>query len=218
MKKIIVLSFASMSALSLLGGTAVAQPREGVRQQVPVVDDALEITVAGAYQQNEGDLADSGGQPDVSGPGGGGELSLGYRIMPNLTLGAYGSIAGFSGGAADRDSASLTAGIKADWHFLPAAYVDPWVSLGAGIKGQWIGEREELDRSVLGVELAKVQLGVDYRVSRSFAIGPVIGASATMSTHENTPMTSGYETIDDKKLSWTFTAGLLGRFDLLAAD
>ncbi len=110
---------------------------------------------------------------------------------------------------------SLTGGIKADWHFLPANYVDPWISLGAGIKGQWTGDREELERTVIGVELAKAQLGVDFRVNRSFAIGPVIGASATLNTHEDTSMTSAFEEIDDKKVSWTFTAGVLGRFDLL---
>lgn len=215
MKKINVLSFATMSALSILGGTAVAQPSEGVTQRVPAIDEALEISISGSFQQNEGDLADSGSQPDVAGPGGGGELAVGYRITPNLNLAAYGSIAGYSGEGSDNDSASMTAGLKADWHFLPASDVDPWVSLGAGIKGQWIGDREELERTVIGVELAKAQLGVDYRVSPSFAIGPVIGASAAMYTHEETSMTSGYEAIDDKKVSWTFTAGLLGRFDVL---
>ena len=215
MKKTNALSFATMSLLSIIGGTAVAQPAESVRQRVPAVDDALEITISGSYQQNEGDLADSGSQPDVAGPGGGGALSVGYRITPNLNLAAYGSIAGFAGDGSDSDSASLTGGIKADWHFLPAGYVDPWASLGAGIKGQWIGDREELARTVIGVELAKAQLGVDFRVNPSFAIGPVIGASATLNTHEDTSMTSAYQEIDDKKVSWTFTAGVLGRFDLL---
>src|SRR5690606_16043343 len=110
---------------------------------------------------------------------GGGELSLGYRFTPSFALALYGGLHGFTdGGASDRDSLTWSAGAKADWHFAPTAQLDPWVSVGAGVKALWIGRSEELERRVVGLELARAQVGVDYRVAPSFAVGPFIGASA----------------------------------------
>ena len=73
------------------------------------------------------------------------------------------------------------------------------------------------DRVLRGLELAKVH---SPRLPRHphFAIGPVIGASATLFTHQHIDKMSDAEMeLDDKQLNWTFSAGLLGRFDVFAA-
>ena len=64
-----------------------------------------------------------------------------------------------------------------------------------------------------GIELLRLQLGVDYRISPSVAITPVIGASASVFLVENGPMTE-LSSIADKQLNLYGFTGLLGRFDI----
>lgn len=203
-------------SLLLLSNVAAAQPRERIaRDYIPASTGAVEITVGGTLQQLTGSLSDARGSMS-EGPGVGGEVAVGYRLTPNLTLGAYGTLAGFSDTDAD-DVATWSAGAYADWHFRPATSFDPWIRLGVGPKAMWSGERAIVARRLAGGE-ARLAAGVDYRVSPSFAIGPVIGVDAAMYTHEDTVMTRGYEGIRDKDTNYTFTAGLQGRFDFFSSN
>jgi hypothetical protein len=67
--------------------------------------------------------------------------------------------------------------------------------------------------SLQGLELARLQVGVDYRVSEDIAISPVIGASLSTFISEDSPMTTEYTEIDDKDVAITGFAGIAGRFD-----
>jgi hypothetical protein len=213
----VTVSLVSTSFLLAIAGTAAAQPSDtsATAAAPPAIGNALELTLATSFSQGTGELG--GNLPavkDVAASGVGLEGSIGWRINPNLMIGAYGSVAGFG----DRDNSdngvvTLAAGLKADWHFQPAAAWDPWVSLGTGVKFMGIEDGED-DRALTGFEIAKVQLGVDYRLSPTFAIGPVIGASAAMfnSQYDDVESEVAME-IDDKQLNWTFSAGVMGRFD-----
>jgi len=211
-------------ALSLfVPAIALAQPESpdtttGFDHAVPAVKNAFEIGVATGYTQGGGKLGGTmNSLEDISGPGGAVELDLGYRIIPNLTLGAYGTFSKYQHGDSIDDSTDVlgaTAGIQGVLHVRPDRSVDPWVSLGTGWRGLWLNPSSGKVTSLQGLELARLQLGVDYRVSKDVAIAPVIGGSVSMFISQDSAMTTDLTEITDKKVNFTGFAGLSGRFDL----
>lgn len=209
-----IATFSLSSLVLAAGGVATAQPHETISDDIPVMTDAIEITVGGSYAQGAGGLGGTMSAAEITNPGGGAEISIGLRLTPNLAVGAYGTINGFADNNASQDTATASVGAKADWHFSPRAPTDPWLSLGAGVKTLWSGERDVLDGTLLGIEIAKAQAGVDFRLTPWFSVGPAVGASVTVYTHENDAMTGSYEYINDNDVNLTLTAGLQGRFNL----
>jgi hypothetical protein len=182
------------------------------------VANALELTIGTGYAQGFGEIGTN--QPkltDIGQPGGAVQVGVGYRLIPQLTLGVYGAGAMFSRGDQVDNSTNLysaAAGAQADWHFLPAAnQFDPWVSLGTGWRGYWL-HNDQGTTALHGLELAKLQLGVDYRVARTVALSPVIGADLSMFLTESNPATTGFSNITDPKVNTFVFAGLMGRFDI----
>jgi hypothetical protein len=216
-----------VSALSLVApAAALADPSIDSQSDAMPFDhyvappsNALEIAVGTGYSQGAGPIA--GGMAnhleDLTGPGGAVELDLGYRINPMLSIGGFGTLAKYATGTvADdgQDNYSATAGIQAIAHIRPDRSVDPWLSLGTGWKGLWISPEEGKTTSLQGLELARLQLGIDYRITRDVAIAPVIGGSLDMFLQESSPMTSGYTDLQTKKANFTGFAGVAGRFDV----
>jgi hypothetical protein len=186
---------------------------------VPAPNNAFEISVGAGYAQGAGPIA--GGMAnhleDLTGPGGAFELDLGYRIDPTFSIGGYGTLAKYNTGNLPdngQDNYSVTAGVQAIAHLRPDRSVDPWVSLGTGWKGLWISPEEGKNTSLQGLELARIQLGIDYRVTQDVAIAPVIGGSLDMFLDQDSPMTVGYTELQTKKANFTGFAGLAGRFDV----
>lgn len=68
--------------------------------------------------------------------------------------------------------------------------------------------------SLQGLELARLQVGVDYRITPDIAIAPVVGGALDMFVSQDSPMTQDYTEIQTKKVSFTGFAGLAGHFDL----
>ena len=213
-------------ALSLLvvPSLALAQPSEspdtttGIDHPVPSVKNAFEIGVATGYSQGGGKLGgNKGSLEDVAGPGGVVELDLGYRIIPQLSIGAYGTFSKYQHGdliGSDNSVLGATAGVQATWHFRPETSIDPFVTLGTGWKGLWLDPDHGKTTSLQGLELARLQIGADYRVSKDVAIAPVIGGSLGMFISEDSAMTTDLTELKDKKVNFTGFAGLSGRFDL----
>jgi hypothetical protein len=179
---------------------------------------AIELTVGTGYTQGFGNIAS--GQPsltDIATAGGALQLGVGYRIIPQLTLGVYGGGAMFARGDQVDSSANLysaTAGIQADWHFLPGGHeLDPWVSLGSGWRGYW-SHADQGTTALHGLELATLQVGLDYRLDRAVAISPVIGADLTTFLTQSTPATNGFENISSPNVNTFLFAGVQGRFDI----
>jgi hypothetical protein len=215
-----------VSALSLLApAAAFAQPpaesletSSSFDHHVAAPGNAFELSVATGYSQGGGPV---GGNllrlEDVSGAGAAVEIDAGYRINPTFSIGAYGSFAKYDNGdriAGNTDVLGATAGIQAAAHLRPDRSVDPWVSLGAGWKGLWLSPDQGKNTSLQGLDLARLQLGVDYRVNEDVSISPVVGGSLGMFVSQDSPMTTGYTEISDKKVNFTGFAGLAGRFDL----
>jgi hypothetical protein len=212
-------------ALSLLiPALAYAQPEatddtSGFDHAVAPVRNAFEIGVGAGYSQGGGKLGDNVGShlEDVAGPGGTVELDLGYRIIPQLSVGAYGTFSQFQRGdnvVGDANILGASAGVQAAWHFRPDRSVDPWISLGGGWKGLWLDADNAKTTSLQGLDLARLQVGADYRVSRDVSISPVIGGSLGMFISQDTPMTTDLTEIQGKQVNFTGFAGLSGRFDL----
>jgi hypothetical protein len=220
----ITISLLTTSILVGAAGVAMAEPNDSISSgSMPAVKSALEIGISGGYAQGVGDIGHGmGNVEDLAGAGGSGEIQIGYRLSPNLALSGYASLGGHSVGDSLNESANdvvaTTAGLKADWHFMPTSSVDPWVSLGGGVRWLMIDENNTSERKLLGLDLVRLQAGVDYRVTPTLSIGPVIGATATTFIREDNDMTDGYEKInDDRDVNFNFTAGLMGRFDAFAS-
>jgi hypothetical protein len=209
----------------LVPAVAYAQPQvesleasSDFDHHVAPVSDAFELTIGTGYAQGGGKLG--GGMlnlEDVSGPGGAVELDVGYRIIPNLTVGVYGTFAKYQHGddiASSTDVLGATAGVQAAFHMRPDRSIDPWVSVGTGWKGMWLDPSYGKVTSLQGLELARLQLGADYRVSSDVSITPMIGGSLGMFVSQDSPMTTDYTEIQDKKVNVTGFAGLSGRFDV----
>jgi hypothetical protein len=179
--------------------------------------NALEMTLGMVYEQPFGRIAPSQTLSDNSSGGGGVHLGLGYRLAPEFSLGLYGTGAMFSrSDAADPTTHAYTAsaGIEAGWHFLPALHrVDPWISLGSGWRGYWMNQSAG-NTAAQGWEIAKLQGGVDFRVDRGLALGPVVGADITTFFAESTPAAPVFSSVTNPWANTFFFAGLQGRFDV----
>ena len=211
------------SAVSLaLTSTALAdEASAGVEldsQVIPAASRALEYSVQVGYTRGAGDVGGAmGAVEDLAGGGGGGELKVAYRATPNLAIGAFGSAAGFAHGdqlAAGVRVSGRTAGVFADWHVRPHRAVDPWIELGTGWRGLWLAPATGKGTSLQGLELARVQVGVDYRVASEIAIAPVIGASLSTFLAGDSPATMDHDELDDKQASLYVFGGVQGRFSI----
>lgn len=146
-------------------------------------------------------------------------LDAAYRFTPHVSAGISG---GFFELAADGDVApgtsvrGLTASAGATLHFLPYDRFDPYVGIGTGYRAIWHipGVGEDNDRLLHGVQLAKVELGGDVRVTDNTAVGPFVGLDVNY-----LPLLAeetGTDTIllDQPRWATFFNVGLRGRFDV----
>jgi outer membrane protein W len=111
-------------------------------------------------------------------------LEAGYFIAPHLLIGAYGQY-GFAAGGEDSGDGTVrdvSFGIQAQYHAAPRAGIDPWLGLGVGY--EILSNRSEQgDMVARGLELARLQAGLDLRVAPAFTLGPFLGLSLDEYTH-----------------------------------
>ena len=217
---LLTLSLASLLTLNAYADdTDSLEARKDFDHHVAAPSEAFEVGIATGYAQSAGPL---GGNvtphvEDVSRAGGAVELDAMYRINPYVAIGGYGTFAKFAAGnreAQGDDVLGATAGVQAAVHLRPMRSIDPWISLGSGWRGLWLSPDAGKNTSLQGLELARLQLGVDYRVNEDVSISPVIGGSLNMFLDQDTPMTTNYDQIEGKKANFTGFAGLAGRFDI----
>jgi hypothetical protein len=211
-------------ALTLaVSGSALAESEDDVRlggldRPMAAVPKSLELAVAVGFTQSMGDV--SGPMPaldDLTDGGGAVEVQAGVRVMPHLTIGGYGSFSKYRHGDALASSTEVygaTAGMMAAWHFRPNRSIDPWLSFGAGWRGLWLTPEQGRNTFLTGVDVARLQLGCDLRVTPTVAISSITGVSMTTYLGQYNHMTDELDEIDDKELSVTIFSGILGRFDI----
>jgi hypothetical protein len=188
-----------------------------IDRPMPATRPTFEIALGGGYTQGAGGAGVIGNIQDVAGPGATVELQLGYRTSSRFSAGLYGSAARFRHGGATTDGSrayGATGGVQAVWHAVDARSVDPWISVGAGWRGLWIDRAGAQPSSMQGIELVRLQLGIDYRLSSRFAVSPVIAASLSTFLVENSVMPNDFTMVSDKRLNLYGFAGCLGRFDI----
>jgi hypothetical protein len=188
-----------------------------IDRPMPPTQATFEVALGGGYTQGAGGAGVIGNIEDVAGPGATVEVQLGYRTSSRFSAGLYGSIARFRHGGATADGSrayGATGGIQAVWHSADTHSIDPWISLGAGWRGLWIDRAGAQPSSMQGIELVRIQLGIDYRLSSRFAVSPVIAASLSTFLVENSVMPDDFTMVSDKRLNLYGFAGCLGRFDI----
>jgi outer membrane protein W len=112
---------------------------------------------------------------------------IGWKFTPNWFAGLYGSLGlgGTSGTASAACSqANFTcyaitwrAGLEALYHFEPASPINPWVGYGIGYESSAINESNDSgfgSVTASGWEFGHFMAGVDFRLSRNVAIGPLL--------------------------------------------
>src|SRR5262249_20903567 len=154
---------------------------------------------AAGYAQGVGNVADNGPSvQDISGPGANFQLSLGARVIPNLSVGAYGSFAVYGNSDLNEsyDVRGATAGVVADWPFRPHRSLDPWLGLASGWRGEWFFPESGEDTSLQGWEIARLQGGLDYRCTPELAAGPLLSVSLNEFFQQSGPRSDGFEDID----------------------
>jgi hypothetical protein len=199
----VVLSLAVVAAAA----SARADPRD---------PSGVELGVGLGYSQGFGPIGAS--VPSVQGlttAGGALQLDGGWRIDPRWLVGAY--LEG-TALAAGRDPGSehatgLAAGLQGRFHLLPFAKTDPWVGVGFGWRGLWTPRGHER-LGLHGLDLARLQVGVDQRVTGGFSIAPSVGVALSEFLSVKQVGSGSYAAIPSHKLNTLLFAGVSGRFDL----
>jgi len=212
------------SSIVVTGIASAAEKDEAQAQESEKSDPtapmkkAVELTIATGYTQGFCDIASN--QPSLSDLGkAGGRVQggVGYRIIPQLSLGVYGSWGMFGRGDQADPTGHVytsTAGVQADWHFLPAGHrLDPWISMGSGWRGYWM-TADRGTTTMHGIEIAKLQVGLDYRVDKQIAISPVVGIDMSTFFTQSTPQTQAFHNVSNPNVNTFLFAGLQGRFDI----
>ena len=210
------------SALILL--SAAAAHAQEVPPQAPIGahGSAFELGIAGGYAQSFSPASTAGANGAVLTTGAGGALDadLGWRASSNLAIGAWGHGAQLGVTAAQappaipRNLYEAAAGLGGTWHFQPsAAHLDPWVAVGTGWRGQWFGYGNGATYAEHGLELVRARVGLDVRVSRAVAIGPIVGGS--MDAYLTQQLPGGrWVAVSGRPLAGSFFAGIRGTLDV----
>ena len=143
--------------------------------------NALEIAVGLGSAEGFG-KTESGG-PSLDTMGLGADVSVGWRINPRWMVGAYSSSALYSAPGGASSTLGTSAGVQAQYHFGPGG---PWVGVGAGWHGYWISH-DGVRSSYQGVDLARLQLGLEVPITPSFSLEPMLGVTLTTFATQKAP-------------------------------
>jgi hypothetical protein len=185
---------------------------------LPAPSKAFEIGVSLGYAQGFGDLSCEKGLGQVAGAGAGLGLNLSYRVSPMLSVGVATQGQAFT---PDKELGrgarvyGMTAGLDATIHLAPYNQVDPFISVGTGYRMLWaMPKGSGNDVLAHGFQLARLNVGLDMRVSKDVAVGPMIGADLNTFAWKNPAGAKGNERIQGMGVSTFLYAGLQGRFDV----
>lgn len=179
---------------------------------------ALELQFNAGYTQPFGHFARGLDARDVASAGfvGGGALAL--RLTPRFALTGYGSFHHSAPG--DQLDGGMvfggTGGVGANIHLRPYAWVDPYFDVGAGYRLLFIAPDGAADNHMLhGFEALKASFGVDFRISESFALGPMIGADVNVLLWDFNETRGSNDAIRRDGVSTFLFAGVAGKLDLM---
>lgn len=205
-------------AASVFASEALAQ--EVPEPSVAASGRSFELGFSGGVSDGWGILT-SGSPPSppsvrTAGAGGQLELDAGLRVVPRLTLGVYGFGAQLSETAAypsSADAFTAGAGLQGTVHFLPARYINPWVSLGGGWRGQWLTYAQGGFTALDGVDFFRARVGANLHVSPTVALSPVVGASLSTFLVEQVPGTTTWTKVQTLTMNTFIFVGARATLD-----
>lgn len=192
----------------LLACAAVATPALAIAENV-------ELGAGVGYAQGDGQLGDyATSLEDTALPGGALQLDASYRVRRDMSVGVYATRSDHAGveGSDTAHVSAVTTGVQAIYHVPWSRTLEPWVSAGMGWKAMWLEPDGGTTRSFHGVELARVQVGTDVRVSPTVSVSPVVGVSA--STFLGQRIAMELVGIEEREVHLTGFLGVAGRFHL----
>jgi hypothetical protein len=206
-----VASSAHAQETTVVGKTA-SYERRPIERGTPAPSNALELTVGGGYAQPFGTMQSGTPFPRLAREGLGVTVGIGARTSPNVSVTLGGE---FNELTALRNASLRSArlGLDITAHAAPYSRVDPFLTIGAGYRGIW--QRNPTgtpDFFTHGLEIGRVNLGLDFRASKDVALGPVIGADLDMFMWQT--VNSATTPLQSPRLSTFVFLGLQGRFDL----
>jgi len=117
-------------------------------------------------------------------------LDAGYRVLPQLYLGAYfqygfgfindDNLTGCRNANVDCSASDVRLGVMGRYNFAPLWLASPWLGLGVGYEwgsATFLIGSSTFDSSWSGFEIANLQAGVDFRVARRLVVAPFISFS-----------------------------------------
>jgi hypothetical protein len=136
-------------------------------------------------------------------------IDLGYRFNDRVAFGVYGQYGVLNpkctGSCSGYDARF---GLQLHAHLQPRAATDPWVGVGAGYEIMEIDPRGEAAYVLEGFELLNLQMGIDWRASQSFTLGPFL--SVTASEFSKVSHQGGTKDVGDDQMHEWVTLGLRG--------
>jgi hypothetical protein len=155
-------------------------------------------------------------------------LEAGYRLNPNITLGALFQY-GFAqvkdnnttgcGGAVDCSGHIIRLGIEGIYNFNLDSVLTPWVGLGVGY--EWMGISlssggQSGSLTAKGLEFLTLHVGGDYRMSSQLALGPFL--SFSLAQYSSATLEAGGTSMSmdltDKKMHEWLQIGVRGKFGI----
>jgi len=176
-------------------------------------DKAYELGVEAGYTQGFGSFV---ADPRVgAGPGATVGANIGYRIDPHWSVGASGQYQGFgSSGERAATLRGMTADFQGTYHFRPYDRLDPYVAFGAGYRLFAESPAGNAPATLThGIELGRVQVGLDVRPSESVAVSPVIGVDLNLFPWRSGGGPAAAQPTTTSPSAFVF-AGVEGRFDV----
>ncbi|MCC6555535.1 MAG: hypothetical protein IT372_21450 [Polyangiaceae bacterium] len=224
MKAHVGIAIATGALATALAAPALAQQQQYettpqyMRAPLRAPSEAFELGINTGYTQGFGDIESGQSVGSEADAGLGVGLDLGFRARPEISVGITGQYQEFNPDNSLGNGANargLTAGLGATFHIAPYDRVNPFVTLGTGYRLLWtmpVGPAN--DALTHGFQLAKLNLGLDWRVSDDVALGPMVGADLNMFLWRNPEGERGNYAIDDVSVNTFLYGGVQGRFDV----
>jgi hypothetical protein len=183
----------------------------------PAPMHAFELGIDGGYTQPFGNIDPSRPITNLADAGGAVGLTIGGRLGPHWSLGAYGQYhestadPSFVGGTRAR---GVVGGILATYHILPYGMLNPYVSLGGGYRALFMLPPGPNNNETLhGLEAGRALVGVDFRVSKDIAFGPQVGATVDLFYFDDLQSAPVFFVESARPTTFIF-AGAAARFDI----
>jgi len=152
-------------------------------------------------------------------------VDVGYRVNPNIYVGAffaYGiasinkdKVPECSLNGVDCSGSTMDLGVMAAYHIMPDQSFDPWVGLGVGYEIAKLSASaggQSQSTSYSGLTFANIQVGGDYRVNNNLGIGPFV--SFALGQYSSCSVDNGSCSIADKAMHEWLTIGVRGTYGI----